>query len=387
MPYNLTPKQKAILRRSKSGKTASNYSDAVDGDISPIRDVLTTVADNYTYQLNNHPILGHLFTPPLVTAAYWTKGKGEKVPTGLSNCTLTATQWVNPNQPIMRAQTIIDNGNKYGYVQIPESHVLPGDLVIATNPSNNSHHTMLVHGFTESPQTHTFQGKRYNLPSGHPLVRYSNGTTHPSGYRRSVGLLEYIDNSEGKTDIKYYRHFTPGQKEVLLPEVVVTPKSSYTPKGQKTIRINQKGGQLPIGNRDQYNNVTQIYQALVDRGVEPQAALDLTNQKVAERGWKGFSTGDKKSYPNANSFADHIVDWHGRMFPDSLKAKSFNDFWRSIQVTPKYKYNSENPNYKNHLLETRPGVKKRINFYRKQQGLGPLAAISPSKDRAYELLS
>lgn len=376
MPYNLTFKQKAILKRSQSGKTASNYSDAVDGDISPIRDKLTKVADNYTYLLHNHPVLGYLASPPIVSAAYLAKGK---VPTGLSNCTLTATQWVNPDQPLMKAQTIIDEGPKYGYVQIPESHVLPGDLVIATNPSNNAHHTMLVHGFTESPQTHTFQGRQYHLPSGHPLVRYSNGTTHSSGYRKSVGLMEYIDNSEGKTDIKYYRHFSPEQKEVLLPEIIVTPRGNHVSK-QNPIRVNQKGGRLPIGTRDQYNNVVSIYQSLVSKGVNPQAALDLVNQKVAEKGWTGYSTGDNKKFNNVNQFTDHLIDWHSKMYPDSLKANNFNDFWKGIQVTPKYPYNPRGNDYKQELLRTRPGVKRRINFYRQQQGLDPLAYISTSKD-------
>ena len=37
------------------------------------------------------------------------------------------------------------------------------------------------------------------------------------------------------------------------------------------------------------------------------------------------------------------------------------------------------PNYKQELLKTRSGVKKRINFYRQQQGLNPLAYI-PTPD-------
>lgn len=133
------------------------------------------------------------------------------------------------------------------------------------------------------------------------------------------------------------------------------------------------GGAIPIGTQEQYNNVVSIYQSLVSKGVSPQAALEIVNQKVAEKGWAGFATGDNKKYFNSNDFADHIIDWHGRMYPDSLKAKSFEDYWKGIQITPKYKYNSENPNYKQELLKTRSGVKKRINFYRQQQGLNPLA--------------
>lgn len=221
----LSPKQKAILKRSRSLKTASNYSDAVD------QNTWIGVIDNIG--------LGRAGDTAVQVADYVSNllfGK-KKIPTAQSNCTLTATQWVNPKAPLMRAQTIIDNGNKYGYVEIPESHLLPGDLAIATNPSNNAHHTMLVCGFTNKPQKHTFQRKNYVLPAEHPLVRYSNGTTHPSGYRKSVGLMEYIDNSDGKTDVRYYRHYDPGTNAVLLPEIVVTPKGNYIPKGQKVISI------------------------------------------------------------------------------------------------------------------------------------------------------
>ena len=227
MPDYLSPKQRSILKRSLAGTTAGNYHEALDGNIPVFRAGITKLIDkgkvegNYTYPIPNG-IFPNIF---------------KFLPTGLSNCTLTATQWVNPKAPLMRAQTIIDNGNKYGYVEIPEAHLLPGDLVIATNPSNNAHHTMLVNGFTTKPQKHTFLGKNYVLPAGHPLVRYSTGTTHPSGYRESVGLMEYIDHSDGKTDVRYYRHYDPGTNEVLLPEIVVTPKNNYVPKGQQIISI------------------------------------------------------------------------------------------------------------------------------------------------------
>lgn len=218
MPNNLL--RRSILKRSESGNVANNYSDAVDGDISKTRDKVTTFLDNISYMF----------------------GSG-KIPTGVSNCTLTATQWVNPEQPLMRAQTIIDDGNKYGYYEIPESHVLPGDLVIATNPQNNAHHTMLVYDFVKTPYTHQFYGKQYNIPAGHPLVRYSTGTTHNSGYKTGLGLLEYLDNSEGKTNVKYYRYFNNDQKEVLLPEITVTPNQNTVDR-KKPIHINENIGSI-----------------------------------------------------------------------------------------------------------------------------------------------
>ena len=142
----------------------------------------------------------------------------------------------------------------------------------------------------------------------------------------------------------------------------------------------KNGGSLPIGNQQQYNNVVSIYQSLVSKGVPAQAALDLVNQKVAEKGWVGYTTGDNKKFNNVDQFTDHLIDWHSRMYPDSLKANNFEEYWKGIQITPKYKYNNENPNYKQELLRTRPGVKKRINFYRKQQGLPLLTYINNIND-------
>ena len=151
-----------------------------------------------------------------------------------------------------------------------------------------------------------------------------------------------------------------------------------------TILKMQLAGKMP-GTKSQYDNVTQIYQALVDKGVTPQAALDLTNQKVAEKGWTGFATGDNKKYPNAQSFADHLINWHSRMYPDSLKAKNFQQYYDGIQKNVKYMYNSEKgyDGYKKDLLLTRPGVKKRINYYRATKGLGPLALVNFNQPNNY----
>lgn len=143
--------------------------------------------------------------------------------------------------------------------------------------------------------------------------------------------------------------------------------------------------EIPIGTKSQYDNVVSIYQSLVNKGVNPQAALELTNQKVAEKGWEGYATGDNQKFSNVSDFTNHLIKWHKKLYPDSLKAKSFEQFWRGIQITPKYKYNSENPNYKQNLLDTRPGVKKRINFYRQKKGLGPLVMNTLNLDTSREV--
>lgn len=121
-------------------------------------------------------------------------------------------------------------------------------------------------------------------------------------------------------------------------------------------------------------NAIQIYQHFIDNGIPEQAALELTNQKIAEGGWKGYSSGDGKKFNNVDNFIDHIIDWHNKMYPDSLKANSFNQFFNSLEYG-KHKYNPNPNSYKQHLLETRPGVKKRINEYRNSLGQQPLSLL------------
>lgn len=157
----------------------------------------------------------------------------------------------------------------------------------------------------------------------------------------------------------------------------------------------QNAGKLPIGTQAQYDHAVAIYQSLVDKGVNPQAALDLVNQKIAEKGWRGWVTGDNKRYPSVDKFTNHLIEWHGRMYPDSLNAENFNEFYRGVNGTREQNdkakrtngrsnsgrnyYNTEKGwnGYRKDLLQTRPGVKKRINYYRSLQNLPPLVYQEP----------
>lgn len=216
----LDERQKEILKRSEVPQTAWNYHKAVDGDIPKARAVITRNLDSHKQNIREYPGLYWGMNPFLTFII-------KNIPTKLQNCTLTATQWINPNMPLMKAENILNNGSFYNYMPIPEEHLIPGDLVIATNPKNNSHHSMLNIGFTHGEQQHTFNGKTYNLPDDHPLLRYSNGSTDPSGYRKSIGLMEYMDNSDGKSQLNYFRYMNPDDYIVLAPQITVTPQGSY----------------------------------------------------------------------------------------------------------------------------------------------------------------
>ena len=132
-----------------------------------------------------------------------------------------------------------------------------------------------------------------------------------------------------------------------------------------------------VAHDARYNHVTQIYQSYINQGVNPQTALELTNQKIAEKGWTGWVSGDNKRYNNVNSFTNHTIDQFNRLYPDSLKSNNFNQFFQGIEGG-RTKYNPTPNIYRQHLLQTRPGVKKRINEYRRLQGQNPLSLVSPT---------
>lgn len=151
----------------------------------------------------------------------------------------------------------------------------------------------------------------------------------------------------------------------------------YVNGTNETEDANQYSSGGKVAHDARYNHVTQIYQSYINQGVNPQAALELTNQKIAEKGWTGWVSGDNKRYGDVNSFTDHTIDQFNRLYPDSLKSNNFNQFFQGIEGG-RTKYNPAPNIYRQHLLQTRPGVKKRINEYRRLQGQSPLSLVSPT---------
>ena len=113
------------------------------------------------------------------------------IPTFSSNCVLTATQWVDPFNPLMRSSSIWNTPAKYGYAQITSDIAIPGNLVIARNPNNETYHTMMVSGFTDKDFQFNFNGKIYPIKKGEVLVDYSKGGDKPSNLRK-ISLFRFI---------------------------------------------------------------------------------------------------------------------------------------------------------------------------------------------------
>lgn len=165
---------------SRANKVATNYSDAKDFTLDPLNYAVRKIAKTLT-------------------------GRG-----GISNCTLSATGWIDPNNQYMSAKNIFDNPGS-GYTEIDKAYALPGDLLIAKNPKEGSYHTMLI--------------ERFN--GDDPVLRYSRGghnTEKNLVTGRSLEEYHRLDNEQGgnHTEDHYFRYNLPN--EYWLPEIVVTPK-------------------------------------------------------------------------------------------------------------------------------------------------------------------
>lgn len=183
----------AALRRAV--KPYSNYSEALDAPFSEEKE-------------------------NLVNAARYVKDNFiENFPTRASNCTLSATQWVNPANPINRAPSIVNEPNKYNYTKIDSIDALPGDLLIAKVPNKDSYHTMMVTGFAKRDKDYNFRGKSYKAKEGEPLLTYSRGGNSLGNMQFNVPLSVYTEHSDGHTENMFFRHNNP-YRNFLLRKII-----------------------------------------------------------------------------------------------------------------------------------------------------------------------
>lgn len=152
------------------------------------------------------------------------------LPSGLSNCTLTISQLYNPDRPISHARTITKNPRGNGFYEVTPDYAIPGSMVIASNnlnddDENNVYHTMVLTGFADKDYTYNFNGNSYKIKKGAPLVSYSRGGNNVGDWRSNIPLNVYMDNSNGKNFVRYYRPLDKnGNPNVLLDELTVQPK-------------------------------------------------------------------------------------------------------------------------------------------------------------------
>lgn len=183
------------------------------------------VFNNYIDAKDNQ--MGKIETAARIAAKYLADWNLNPLGSGISNCTLSTSQWVNPDNPLMRAASIVENPNPY-FTKISKEYAIPGDILITKNPNHNSYHTMMITGFKD------------NIP----LVTYSSGGTNTEkNLRKNILLSNYHqrDIEQGGNHIEdlYYRPLY--NNEVILPEIVVTPNGSFVNYDAKA-----QGGKIHI---------------------------------------------------------------------------------------------------------------------------------------------
>lgn len=172
-------RDKALKR---TNNVASNYQDSVDRTIS-------------------RPMLAIRQGLRYLKDCVW-----DKIPAGISNCTLSATSWVDPNRPYMRAASIVEKQNN-DFNKIDEKDAIPGDLLITRNPNTGSYHTMMITGFDQNNK---------------PIVTYSTGGNNNS-FLRTKSLQQYhLDDNDQNGNHTQEFYYRPNYKdEVTLPEITI----------------------------------------------------------------------------------------------------------------------------------------------------------------------
>lgn len=177
-----SPEISAQASIERANQVYNNYEDAVDSSMSGI------------------DILQHKIRRYLKDNIY------DKIPAGISNCTLTATQWIDPSQPINSASSIVRNPSKYNYSPVNMKDMEKGDLLITKKPNEDIYHTMLVTDFAKEDGVYNFNGELYPYKKGEPLLNYSTGGSNNSSLRVGVPLSIYTINSGGYTENHPYRY-------------------------------------------------------------------------------------------------------------------------------------------------------------------------------------
>ena len=185
----------SMLFQGLADSNNSNYSEALDAPFSEVKE-------------------------NLVNAARYVKDYFiEDLPTGASNCTLSATQWVNPANPIKSAPSIVSDPTKYNYTKTDSIDALPGDLLIAKVPNKDSYHTMIITGFAKRDKDYNFRGKPYKAKEGEPLLTYSRGGNSLGNMQFNVPLSVYTEHSDGHTENMFFR-YNKHYKNFLLEKIM-----------------------------------------------------------------------------------------------------------------------------------------------------------------------
>lgn len=270
----------------RTNRVYSNYSEAKDNPLTPLQEVSRNTLR-------------------------WFQDRGlNPFGSGISNCTLTATQWVDPNNPIKNASSIYNSPELYNYTQIDEKDAIPGDIVIAKDPNRESYHTMLINGFAKEDGVYNFNGNDFSYKKGEPLMTYSRGGHDASFIRRDVPLSVYTANGDGHTSNTFYRYNYPNS--VTLPEVVITPKALggnlFDTGGPQNPPIKTTGGAGYVPSIINTENIKNIIKKNVYDYITGGLPIDTVRSRIYNNLFPGYDGRILKIKENLNRVRDAVVN-------------------------------------------------------------------------------
>ena len=127
-------------------------------------------------------------------------------------CLNTVTGFCDPENTVASNPNMVAHPENYGYRKIPQSEVVPGDLIILSNGEGHPKHAVMFDSVSERGGVHN----GYNYAPGDTLVNYSNGGRGKDDYRLQAPLKRFDDPEKAGGDFsgpKTYLRYTGKKKK------------------------------------------------------------------------------------------------------------------------------------------------------------------------------
>lgn len=127
-------------------------------------------------------------------------------------CLNTVTSFYNPKSTGSINREFVANPKRYGFKEISQKEVLPGDIIMLSDKNNRPNHAVMFDSVAAKDSVSP-QGEP--IEEGDTLVNYSNGSlVQGKGYRKQNPLSMFLEPNAGGdfTGVHRYFRFTGKKK-------------------------------------------------------------------------------------------------------------------------------------------------------------------------------
>lgn len=121
-------------------------------------------------------------------------------------CINTVTGFYNPDCTVASNSRFVATPEEFGYKEIPQKDIVPGDIIILSNSNNHPTHAVMFDSVAEGSGVHN----GYKYEQGDTLVNYSNGRRDADAYRKQGPLKRFDDPEYSGGDFsgphRYFRY-------------------------------------------------------------------------------------------------------------------------------------------------------------------------------------